>query len=160
MCATATYCTENKGLLIAQPLPQSEESLCKQQAFGDSLCSASYWRSVALLQNLDTALCSSCFATNLGPARVPLPTLSARGTACMSGLCFHSPCDSSTVFSNVKLALWSLATAVNLHKHRYTACLPVHSRTVRQHSCCALHQRQTTGLSHSVAQVLTEAVAL
>ena len=47
---------KSKGLLIAQPLPQSQESLCKQQAFGDSLCSASCWRSAPLLQNLDTAL--------------------------------------------------------------------------------------------------------
>ena len=54
--ATATCCTENKALLIAQPLAQSENSLCKQQAFGDLLCTASM-QLTSLLQNLDTVLC-------------------------------------------------------------------------------------------------------
>ena len=43
---------------MAQPLPQPEESLCKQPAFGDLLCKASCLRFAALLQNLDTTLCS------------------------------------------------------------------------------------------------------
>ncbi|KAL3142740.1 hypothetical protein ABBQ38_003040 [Trebouxia sp. C0009 RCD-2024] len=60
-CATATSCTENKALLIAQPLPRSEESLCKQQ---------SCVRIAAWLQDLDTALFElSCFAINLGASQ-------------------------------------------------------------------------------------------
>ena len=39
-------------MLIAQPLPQSEET-CKQLVFGALLCSASCLRFAALLQDLD-----------------------------------------------------------------------------------------------------------
>ena len=49
---------ENKALLMAQPLPQSEESMCKQQALGNLLCSASCSQLAALLKSLDTTLCS------------------------------------------------------------------------------------------------------
>ena len=58
--AAATCCTENKDSLSAQPLPQPEESLCKQQGFDDLLTmyKASCLRFAALLQNLDTTLCS------------------------------------------------------------------------------------------------------
>ena len=77
----AIYCSETKGLLFAQPLPQPEESLCKQQAFGDLLCKASCLQFAALLQNLDTTLCSCLvLQTNLGPFRVSLPPLPVRGT--------------------------------------------------------------------------------
>ena len=67
-------------------------------------------------------------------------------------------CDSSTVFSNVIQALWSLATAVNLQKDRYTACLPVHSRSVKQRSCFGLHQRHNTALSQFVTEDMNKAV--
>ena len=60
--ATATCCTEHEGLLVAQSLPPPEESkrLCKQPD-GRCLvtpCAAALLASTALLQNLDTALCS------------------------------------------------------------------------------------------------------
>ena len=84
---------------------------------------ASCLRSAALLQALDTAICS-CHV-------LPQPWAS-HGIACylccallslevwaVLSLTFH--CDSGVVFSNVKLALRSVATAVNPQKMRYTA---------------------------------------
>lgn len=41
-------------------------------------------------------------------------------------------CGNSSLFSNVKLAMWSLSTAVKLQKGRYIACLLVFSESVKQ----------------------------
>lgn len=123
------------GLQTAQPLPRSEESLCRQQAFVDLLC----LRSAALLLDLDTTLCSCpVLPQPLGLPGYRLLLRLCGGPAWKSALCFHS--DSSTLFSNVKVALWLLSEAVQSQKDRYTACLPVQRCSVKQHCCCAQHQ--------------------
>ena len=140
--ATATCCIENKALLIAQPLPESRDSLCKQQAFGHFLCKASDTRLAALLQNLDTHfvavlfchkpwafqgiasyLICACHSLKVWPVLSPL---------------FHY--GSTSALSKVEIALWSLSTAVKSHKDRHTAAVPSLSWGMKLRFWCALDQ--------------------
>ena len=121
---------KNKCLLIAQPLPESEESFCKQRAFGFLFAQC------LLLANRCFApepgyfiLQLPGFATKLG--RFSLAGYRLRPYLCLAQLeCLGFHCNSNADFSNIETALCWLPMAVKPHKDHYTDCLPSVSRSV------------------------------
>ena len=125
--------------LIAQPLSQAEECLCKQLAFGD-----------LFVQRLLLAICCCAARLHCVVALFCHKPWVFQGIASYLASAWHSlrvrawlsswfQCDSNIDFVNTKLVLWLLSVAVKLHKDRYTHCLPSVSQSVLQCCCCALY---------------------
>lgn len=116
----------------------SEESLFKQQAFSELVCNASCLPTAAnCCIAAKPEYCNlqlSYFVTNLGPPKASLPTFAVHSLEVWAVPSLTCHCDSSTIFSTVKLTLWSAATVMNSHKDCYTACVPTSTQRVKQRS--------------------------